>query len=228
VDFTLHPGDDPRLVITPVRDGQDHVVVRARVKTIVPLPVEIPVAGACKVAVDSAAGAMADFQFDFTLTRAVNAAGVPIVAASNADVSRLTSADVEISGGIGCTLADGLLDVVLRVLRDQFFDFLSADLLCLPPAADGGAGDAQEGEADAGASPPPAICAGRCGFVRNACGANVDCGTSVCTGFDTCSGGGCTPFQNPCLNGQLCGHVPNGCGDFVNCGPCQPMPIPGG
>lgn len=190
-DLVPQPGDDPRLVITPVRYGQDRVVVRARVKTMVPIPIRIPVIGVCDVLVDTEKGSQKDVELGFTLTGSIPDGGAPIVSAGSVEVSRLTSDDVTVTGGLGCALADDILSLAFTFVGKAFLDAIHGDVACFPESstADGGAGDAVDGNADAGVSNPH-DCDHRCGVLRNACGVEVDCGTSQCSGAETCGGGG--------------------------------------
>jgi len=226
VDFTSQPGDAPRLEITPVREGQDHVVMRARVKSLSAIPLSLPLPfplsnAECDVVVDTAGGSDKDVEFDVTLNRTVGDGGVPLVEVGKLNVSHLTSEDLTVTGGIACDVADSILNVLSGYIAGWFSDLIQPDLLlCQSDAtADGGAGDTPVST--------PLICNGKCGVVRDGCGVSVDCGTSQCTGFNTCGGGGqpnvcgCTPIPDPCgALGLVCGSVSDGCGHPVLCGVC--------
>jgi hypothetical protein len=75
--------------------------------------------------------------------------------------------------------------------------------------------------------PKATTCNGKCGTVKDNCQVVVDCGTTQCTGVNTCGGGGtpnvcgCTPSTAADVCGsQICGTVSNGCGGTVSCGGC--------
>jgi hypothetical protein len=78
-----------------------------------------------------------------------------------------------------------------------------------------------------------------CGIVGNGCGGQMDCG--MCTGGDTCGGGGishvcgaapdsgtCNPTICTQASGKYCGVVGNGCGGQVDCGMCPSAQTCGG
>lgn len=127
-----------------------------------------------------------------------------------------------VSDGCGGTLACGFV--------------CSSDKIC---------GALQPGRCDA-VSCAPLTCesvlngkpSGYCGVVPDGCGGIIaDCST-VCTGEDTCGGGGtadvcghgapvCVPLTAEAC-GNSCGQISDGCGGFVQCSTCQAPDTCGG
>jgi hypothetical protein len=80
---------------------------------------------------------------------------------------------------------------------------------------------------------------GFCGFVPDGCGGEIEDCSEVCTGGDTCGGGG-TPdvcgqgSTEECVPrtladcGTTCGPISDGCGDVVECGGCTDPDTCGG
>jgi hypothetical protein len=68
----------------------------------------------------------------------------------------------------------------------------------------------------------PDACTGKCGTLTDRCGHTQNCPTNVCTGYDTCGGGGspnvcgCSPDRDPCGD-QCAGTASDGCGGVVAC-----------
>ncbi len=79
---------------------------------------------------------------------------------------------------------------------------------------------------------------GFCGFVADGCGGEVEDCAQVCSGTDTCGGGGtpdvcgtgqvsCTP-KTIAACGTSCGPISDGCGGVVQCGGCTSPDTCGG
>jgi hypothetical protein len=81
--------------------------------------------------------------------------------------------------------------------------------------------------------PPPDGCipqlcpSDKCGVISDECGGFVQC-ELICSGYDTCGGGGtpnecgCTPqTQEQACGTNKCGMVEDGCGGEIDCGGCS-------
>ena len=121
IDLSLHPGDLPRLVLTPAQGaGRLDVIVRARVKTVMDIPVGIPIVGDCGIKIDTAPGAKPDIQINAPISFVQDAtAGTTRVVVGTVTIADLTSNDVALTGGIGCQLANFGLGSFLSILTDQ-------------------------------------------------------------------------------------------------------------
>ncbi len=121
IDFNLFPGDQPRLVVTPVQGGSRvDVTVRARVKTMMDIPVRVPVAGDCGVKIDTTAGAVDDLRIDAPINFQQDAtSSTTRVVVGNVAISQLASEDVALTGGFGCQLANLGLSFFIGILTDQ-------------------------------------------------------------------------------------------------------------
>lgn len=83
-----------------------------------------------------------------------------------------------------------------------------------------------------------ALPSGYCGFVSDGCGGGIDNCATVCTGSETCGGGGtadvCGEGGSVCVPrttadcGTSCGPISDGCGSTVDCGGCTDPETCGG
>ncbi|HEY4238502.1 MAG TPA: hypothetical protein VGM88_01760 [Kofleriaceae bacterium] len=121
IDLSSHPGDQPRLEIHPASGAARlDLVVRARVKTEMDIPVTIPVVGDCGVKIDTTPGATPDIQINAPIGFAPDAtAGTTAISVGAVTISNLTSDDVALTGGFGCQIANFGLGSFLSILTDQ-------------------------------------------------------------------------------------------------------------
>jgi hypothetical protein len=124
IDLSLHPGDSPRLVVAPAQGASRlDVTVRARVKTQMDVPVNIPVFGACGLAIDTAPGPTPDIELDLPISLDQDAtAGTTRINAASVTVKNLTTDDVKLNGGVGCAIANIGLGLFLNTLTSTFQD----------------------------------------------------------------------------------------------------------
>ncbi len=122
IDLTLQPGDLPRLEIRPAQGASRlDVVLRARLKTAMDIPVKIPVVGDCGIAIDTAPGPNADIKIDLPVGFPQDAqAGTTRVDAGAVTLSQLTTQDVNLTGGFACQLANLGLSFFLNTLSGTF------------------------------------------------------------------------------------------------------------
>jgi len=136
-DPTEHVGDTARIVVAigdphpdPTANTIDNVTVRVRLKTPSPIPASIPLVGDCGMNIDSSAGTYPDVRFDTQLTRLTNRLTGP-PNQSGVTVSQLEAADVSLTGGIACAVANLGLGFFTGTLTDTMADwFRPATALC--------------------------------------------------------------------------------------------------
>lgn len=121
IDISMHPGDLPRMELRPAQGASRlDVVVRARVTTMMDIPVGIPVVGNCGIKIDTNAGTPDDITINAPISFAQDAtAGTTRVVVGTVTVANLASEDVALTGGIGCQLANLGLSFFLGILTDQ-------------------------------------------------------------------------------------------------------------
>ncbi len=125
IDLTMHTGDTkPRLEIKPAQGASRiDVVVRARLKTTSDLPVTLPVFGDCGIAIDTAPGATPDIELDVPVSFVQDkTAGTTSINAATVTIPNLTTDDVKINGGIGCSIANAGLGLFLSTVTGTFQD----------------------------------------------------------------------------------------------------------
>ena len=121
INLTQMPGDDARLVLQPLQDQSTlRVTVRARVRTTMPIPTDIPLVGTCGVNINTAAGANPDIELILPVQFQQDAqAGTTKVVIGEPTLNRLDSQDVTLSGNFGCTLASFALPLAIGLLEGQ-------------------------------------------------------------------------------------------------------------
>ena len=121
IDLNQQQGDLPRLELNPAQGASRlDVVVRARVKTEMDIPVKVPIAGDCGVAIDTTAGTTKDIQIDAPISFVQDATtGTTRVAVGTVSLANLASEDVSLNGGIGCQIANLGLGFFIGILKDQ-------------------------------------------------------------------------------------------------------------
>ncbi len=127
IDLEARPGDQPRLEIMPVQGGARlDVVLRARVRTAMDVPVNIPVVGDCGLVIDTAPGANADIRMALPINFVQDAqAGTTRVEVGAATITQLTADDVSLSGGFGCQFANLGVGLFLDTLVSTFEDAIA-------------------------------------------------------------------------------------------------------
>ena len=124
IDLMARPGDLPRLELRPVQGAARlDVTMRARVRTAMDIPVQIPLVGACGIAIDTTRGATQDLKIDVPLNfRQQAMSGTTRIEAGNVVIGQLTSDDVRLTGSVGCQLASLGLGAFLGTLTSTFSD----------------------------------------------------------------------------------------------------------
>ena len=129
-DFTMQPGDSPRLVITPdPGSGQEHVVLRARLTSATPVPLTAPLGIICGITIDTTAGAMDAVEFHFTISGSVAASGSSAFNIGDVSVVNMTDDDYHMTGGFVCDQA-GLVGVAFDLVERAFTDQIHQNLNC--------------------------------------------------------------------------------------------------
>jgi MYXO-CTERM domain-containing protein len=124
IDLMARPGDAPRLELRPVQGASRlDVTVRARVRTAMDIPVQIPLIGNCGVAIDTTRGSQPDLKIDVPLNFRQDAtAGTTRIEAGNVAITQLTSDDVRLTGSLGCQAASLGLGFFIGTLTSTFSD----------------------------------------------------------------------------------------------------------
>ncbi len=124
IDLVRQPGDQPRLVLTPVANqSRLDVTLRARVRTMMDIPVNIPLVGDCGIKIDTTAGSVDDLRVDLPVNFVQDAmAGTTRIDIPNVTITQLASEDVTLTGNFGCTIASLGLGVFLGTLTSTFQD----------------------------------------------------------------------------------------------------------
>lgn len=133
------PGDDPRLVLTPVQgSSRIDMTLRTRVKTVTDIPLTV-LGAACNLEIDSSPGTFPDIQIDLQLAFSQDAvAGTTRISVPNVNITRLTSNDVSLTGAFACSLANLGIGYFLSVLQDTLADGIRQNLeqaFCRPCAS---------------------------------------------------------------------------------------------
>ena len=129
IDLVLRAGDQPRLVLTPqnVTPGRMDMTIRARVKT--KMDLKIKTQGiTCDVNLDTTRGSSPDVtitaQLNFPMDGTLNTTRLN---AANVGVS-LQDADINLNGGIACTLADFFISFARGLIEDQIASLIQDTL----------------------------------------------------------------------------------------------------
>ncbi|MFN0250392.1 MAG: MYXO-CTERM sorting domain-containing protein [Kofleriaceae bacterium] len=107
VDLGLRAGDLPRLVLTPQQDAKQlQVIIRARVRTITPLQVDV--AGSnCTVTLNTMPGSNQDLRIQTNINFTQDpTTGTTRIAASGTQITQLDSADFSLGGDILCIIGN--------------------------------------------------------------------------------------------------------------------------
>ncbi len=105
------------LSLTPTAPSSIHLSTDLVVKTVMPLPVTIPLAGACTITIDTTLGTPQTLNATADLTFAVDkTSDTTALSASNAAVTVQDDA-ITISGGIGCDVLSLVKPIVVDVLQ---------------------------------------------------------------------------------------------------------------
>ncbi len=122
IDLVARPGDAPRLELRPVQGASRmDVTMRARVKTGMDIPVQLPLVGACGIKLDTAPGPQPDIKIDLPLNFRQDAtAGTTRIEAGDVVITQLTSDDVKLTGSFGCQAASLGLGSFIGTLTSTF------------------------------------------------------------------------------------------------------------
>ena len=135
IDLMQRPGDQPRLELRPVGNASRlDVTVRARVRTMMDIPVTIPLVGDCGIAIDTMPGSQQDIRLDVPVNFTQDAtAGTTRIEVGTVAVSQLTSDDVRLTGNFACQLASLGIGAFIGTLTSTFADAIQgaiADQAC--------------------------------------------------------------------------------------------------
>lgn len=121
IDLSKHPGDSARLVLAPAQSASRlDVTVRTRIKTQMDIPVAVPLVGDCGIKIDTSAGSQPDVQIDVPITLAQDStAGTTRVNVGTVALSNLETADVALTGSLGCQFASLGLSFFIDTLTSQ-------------------------------------------------------------------------------------------------------------
>lgn len=124
IDLTRQAGDAPRLELRPVQGASRlDVTVRARVRTRMDIPVQIPLIGNCGIAIDTTRGSVPDLKIDVPLNlRQAATSGTTRLEAGDVAVSQLTSEDIRLTGSLGCQAASLGIGFFIGTLTGTFSD----------------------------------------------------------------------------------------------------------
>lgn len=127
IDLVRQAGDQPRLVVTPVQGASRlDVRLRARVRTMMDVPVNIPLVGDCGLHIDTEDSGADDLIVDLPVNFTQDAmAGTTRIQAGTAAISQLDSGDVALNGGFGCAFANLGISFFLGTLTDTFAGAIS-------------------------------------------------------------------------------------------------------
>jgi hypothetical protein len=123
IDLGHRAGDDPRLVITPVQ-GQARldVTLRARVHTAMDVPISALGAN-CGLRINTSPGTYPDLQVDAPVSFVQDLqAGTTRVVVGDVRISRFTTQDYQIIGGIACAVIDWGSQFFINTLTGTFAD----------------------------------------------------------------------------------------------------------
>lgn len=107
-DLVQRGPDKPPLVLTDVpREMRIDAVMRARLTTVMSLPITLPGVGNCAASVDSISGSFPDVTISIPLTRSYDAVdGLPRLDIGLISIQGLNDGDVSLDGGLVCQLAN--------------------------------------------------------------------------------------------------------------------------
>jgi MYXO-CTERM domain-containing protein len=133
IDLVKRPNDEPRLVLTPVA-GQSRLdmTIRARVKTVMKMPIKYDTGiftVNCDVTIDTTKGSQADLRIDAQIQFSQDpTVGTTRIAANNVSVTQLESADVTLSGSVGCTIGGAFIGLFTGTLQTQIASVISSTI----------------------------------------------------------------------------------------------------
>jgi hypothetical protein len=132
IDGSQRPGDEPRLVMA---GDQAHsrleLTARFRMQSLSPIPVTLPVVGACSLSIDTAPGSHPDITVVFN-DSVIAPTGPTVV--SDVVLSNLESADYSITGGFACSVASVSLASIVDVVQHALTTWVeNRGILCGAP-----------------------------------------------------------------------------------------------
>ncbi len=121
IDLSLHAGDTPRLELHPKQGASElDVVVRARVTSTTDIPVKVPVVGNCGIKLDTTTKSPPDIEIDAPIDFVQDAtSGTTRIVVGTVGLQNLSTDDVSLTGGFGCTIANVGLSFFIGTLKDQ-------------------------------------------------------------------------------------------------------------
>jgi len=135
IDLDARPGDLPRLELRPASGASRlDVTVRARLTTVMDIPVQIPLVGNCGLKIDTNAGTPDDVKIDLPINFVQDAqVGTTRIVAGDVAVTQLSGDDVALTGSLGCQLASlgtgFIVNLLVGTVEDQIASALG-DATC--------------------------------------------------------------------------------------------------
>jgi MYXO-CTERM domain-containing protein len=142
IDLVQRPGDQPRLVVAPSQgNARLDVTLRARVHTMMDVPVNVPLVGDCGLHIDTEDAGADDLIVNLPVSFVQDAMlGTTRIQPGTAAISQLDNGDVALTGGFGCQFASLGIGFFIGTLTDTFAGAISDainDQLCKPcPSGD--------------------------------------------------------------------------------------------
>jgi hypothetical protein len=119
IDTTTHPADQPRAEVAPVHGTtRFDITQRLRLVTVDPIPITLPLGGACGLRSDTRNGPNPDLTLTYTDTVAPDHPAGPTVVSSPPTVSGLSLDDVTVVGDFSCQAVTVSLSTFTEIVAD--------------------------------------------------------------------------------------------------------------
>ncbi len=236
IDLAEQPGDAPRLEISPIQGSSRlDVTMRARVKTVMPLPIiyNLVFDISCDVNIDTEAAGPND---DLLLTTEVNLrqdaeAGTTLVEVGAVNVAQFDDGDLFLSGSILCDFANALVgtfvDSLVTTLQDAVKDLVTEQLCKQCPSGDVNECGEFADSCDSGVCMKGGSCYQELGITgrmkASALFGSASPGTTGAIDIYDVAGGYATTNNNGLSLGVLGGALPGGT-ERDRCGPTATAP----
>jgi MYXO-CTERM domain-containing protein len=127
IDLTRRPGDAPRLVLAPVAGSSRlNLTLRARVTTVMDVPVGVPVVGDCGLHINTEDAGADDIIVNMPINFVQDTmAGTTRIEAGTATIEQLDNGDVALTGSFGCQFASLGIGFFIGTLTDTFAGAIS-------------------------------------------------------------------------------------------------------
>jgi len=135
VDQNMRSGDPGSAVFTPdATNNRFDVTLRARVKTLTPIPVTLPTGGQCGLAFDTTAGSTPEVQITLHDNVLASAPDGPTDVA-DVTLTGLESADYSLTGGVICAIGSPATATITSILQRALTPWVvSRATICGAPA----------------------------------------------------------------------------------------------